>query len=87
MILEYIEGGELFNYLSLSDHFSEKASRTFLQQILKVLSYIHEKGYAHFDVKPENILLSKNFSIKLTDFGHSFKLGSDLDELDLNPKS
>jgi len=34
------------------------------------VSYLHDKGYAHRDIKLENILLDINFKIKLADFGY-----------------
>jgi 3-phosphoinositide dependent protein kinase-1 len=33
------------------------------------IEYLHKKGYAHLDIKPENIVIDKNFDLKIADFG------------------
>lgn len=52
IVLEYAEGGELFDYIAETGRFSEKVSRTYLHQLLNGLNYMHNKGYAHRDIKP-----------------------------------
>jgi len=37
--------------------------------MLNSLKYVHDAGYAHRDIKPDNILLDKDFNIKIADFG------------------
>jgi serine/threonine protein kinase len=71
IILEYVSGGELFDFIADTGKFSEKVSRTYFHQMMGALHYMHTKGYAHRDIKPENILLSKDFILKLADFGFS----------------
>jgi len=69
LVLEYAENGEIYDYISETGAFSEPVCRYFMNQILLALKHCHEQGYTHRDIKPENIFLSKDFNIKLADFG------------------
>ena len=72
IIMEYCEGGELFDYIVERDRLDEYESSIFFYQLINALDYIHSKGVAHRDLKPENLLLSqKKKSIKIIDFGLS----------------
>ncbi|KAJ7311305.1 hypothetical protein JRQ81_006921 [Phrynocephalus forsythii] len=73
LILELVSGGELFDFLAQKESLSEEEATQFIKQILDGVHYLHARKIAHFDLKPENImLLDKNISIphiKLIDFG------------------
>ncbi len=71
IIMEYCEGGELFNYIVEKQRLSENESAYFYYQIIQGVEYIHSQGIAHRDLKPENLLLDKNKKIKIIDFGLS----------------
>ena len=73
MIMEYAEGGELFNYILEKKHLSEDESRKIFQQIIDAIYYLHQIGVCHRDLKLENILFSskKKDTIKIIDFGLS----------------
>ena len=72
IIMEYCEGGELFDYIVERDRLDEYESSIFFYQLINALDYIHSKGVAHRELKPENLLLSqKKKSIKIIDFGLS----------------
>ena len=71
IIMEYCEGGELFNYIVKKGRLSEKEASFFFYQIINGIEYIFSKGIAHRDLKPENLLLNKNKIIKIIDFGLS----------------
>lgn len=83
LILELVSGGELFDFLAEKESLSEEEATQFLKQILDGVQYLHSKRIAHFDLKPENImLLDKNVPnprIKLIDFGiaHQIKAGNE----------
>ena len=58
--------------------FSESECKHFFKQMLKGLDYIHSSGFSHRDLKPENICLSRDFDIKIVDFGMAKKLEGDV---------
>ena len=74
IILEYVGGGELFDFIAETGKFSEKVTRTYFHQMMNGLYHMHSKGYAHRDIKPENILIGRDFVLKLADFGFSCML-------------
>ncbi|KAF5905573.1 death-associated protein kinase 1-like, partial [Clarias magur] len=78
LILELVAGGELFDFLAEKESLSEEEATEFLKQILDGVNYLHSKHIAHFDLKPENIMLLKRNvphpRIKLIDFGLAHKI-------------
>ncbi|XP_053559111.1 death-associated protein kinase 3-like [Bombina bombina] len=78
LILELVSGGELFDFLAQKESLSEEEATMFLKQILDGVHYLHNKSIAHFDLKPENIMLldqsTPNPRIKLIDFGIAHKI-------------
>uniref|UniRef100_A0A3B5AYS9 Death-associated protein kinase 3-like n=1 Tax=Stegastes partitus TaxID=144197 RepID=A0A3B5AYS9_9TELE len=78
LILELVSGGELFDFLAQKESLSEEEATQFIKQILEGVNYLHSRKIAHFDLKPENImLLDKNVPlprIKLIDFGLAHKI-------------
>lgn len=69
IVLELAEGGELFDFVCNSGHFSELVARTYFHQMMDALKYMHSAGICHRDLKPENIMLDHNFCMKIADFG------------------
>jgi len=67
-ILEFAPNGEILDYLHLKP-FSLQAAIHYAGELLNALEFMHGKGIIHRDVKPENILLSKDYHLKLSDFG------------------
>ena len=78
LVLEYMNGGELFFHLAKELVFSEIKARFYICEILIALNYLHSNGIIYRDLKPENILLDNEGHIRLTDFGLS-KSGIDVD--------
>ncbi|KAB5528560.1 hypothetical protein PHYPO_G00141630 [Pangasianodon hypophthalmus] len=78
LILELVAGGELFDFLAEKESLSEEEATEFLKQILDGVNYLHSKHIAHFDLKPENIMLLNRSvphpRIKLIDFGLAHKI-------------
>jgi serine/threonine protein kinase len=70
LILEYVEGGELFDYLVSKGSLEPAEALHFFQQIIRGLDYCHSHVICHRDLKPENLLFVENEkSIKIGDFG------------------
>uniref|UniRef100_A0A8C2IUL1 Death associated protein kinase 2 n=1 Tax=Cyprinus carpio TaxID=7962 RepID=A0A8C2IUL1_CYPCA len=78
LILELVSGGELFDFLAQKESLSEEEATEFIKQILSGVQYLHSKKIAHFDLKPENIMLLDNNiqrpRIKLIDFGLAHRI-------------
>jgi len=71
VILEYVSGGELFDYIVQHGKLQENEARRFFQQIVSGVGYLHQQRVIHRDLKPENLLLDENNNIRIADFGLS----------------
>uniref|UniRef100_A0AC34QEW6 Protein kinase domain-containing protein n=1 Tax=Panagrolaimus sp. JU765 TaxID=591449 RepID=A0AC34QEW6_9BILA len=69
MVLEFLAGGELFSYLRMSKSFPSGMVKFYAAEIVLALSYLHSLNIAYRDLKPENLLLTHDGHIKMTDFG------------------
>jgi protein-serine/threonine kinase len=69
LIMEFMQGGELYFHLRRDLKFSENRTRLYLCEILLALEHLHEHNIIYRDLKPENILLDIDGHIKLADFG------------------
>ncbi|KAG6501807.1 hypothetical protein ZIOFF_041691 [Zingiber officinale] len=67
--LEYVSGGSIHKLLQDYGQFGEPAIRSYTQQILSGLAYLHAKNTVHRDIKGANILVDPNGRVKLADFG------------------
>ena len=74
IVMEYCNGGELFDYIVSKQHLTERQACRFFQEIINCLEYLHSLNIVHRDIKPENLLLYKiknETNLKLIDFGIS----------------
>ncbi len=69
VVLEYAEGGSLADSMDASGHVSPKRAASILRGVLSGLEALHEAGIVHGDVKAANVLLVRDASVKLADFG------------------
>eukprot|EP00727_Mastigamoeba_balamuthi_P004402 m51a1_g13960 putative myosin light chain (392) ;mRNA; f:952637-954663 len=72
IVMELIEGGELFDRIATRGRFMEKDAGFLFRQMLLAVQYMHQQNIAHRDLKPENVLLqytSRGTEIKISDFG------------------
>jgi len=68
-ILDYVNGGELFYHLQREKRFTEDRVRYYAAEIVLALEYLHSSGVVYRDLKPENLLLTDEGHICMTDFG------------------
>uniref|UniRef100_A0A914HFR9 Acyl carrier protein n=1 Tax=Globodera rostochiensis TaxID=31243 RepID=A0A914HFR9_GLORO len=71
MIMEYVSGGELFDYIVKHGRLKTGEARRFFQQIISGVDYCHRHMVVHRDLKPENLLLDERNNVKIADFGLS----------------
>ena len=69
IIMEYINGGNLFSFVKKRRKLSEKISKFLFRQIILGINHIHSQNIVHRDIKLENILIDINNTIKICDFG------------------
>ena len=69
IVMEYIDGITLKQYITHQGHLRWKDSVHFVTQILRALSHAHERGVIHRDIKSQNIMLLRDGTIKVMDFG------------------
>lgn len=72
LVIEYMEGGELFDIIADQGHLSEQRASQIIREIIKGVDYLHGVGVVHCDIKPENILCKSQtwpLQVKLCDFG------------------
>ena len=69
IVLEFVEGMTLKQYLEIHGKLSPRAAVHIAGRVLTALECAHEGNYVHRDVKPQNVLISVDRTIKLTDFG------------------
>ncbi|CAE6512480.1 unnamed protein product [Rhizoctonia solani] len=71
MVTEYVDGGQMLDYIISHGRLRERAARKFARQIGSALEYCHKNNVVHRDLKIENILISHTGNIKIIDFGLS----------------
>ncbi|XP_066529903.1 death-associated protein kinase 2 [Hoplias malabaricus] len=92
LIIELIKGGELFDFIAEKESLTETEAIEFMKQILEGVRFMHSRNVGHFDLKPENIMLSdkkaSNPDIKIIDFGmaHCFIQGEEYKSMGGTPQ-
>ncbi|CAG9091094.1 unnamed protein product [Plutella xylostella] len=69
IFLRFAEKGDLLDFLAANGAIPENQSRLWMRQIMSALNYMHAMNVAHRDLKCENILITVNFNVLITDFG------------------
>lgn len=76
IVMEFIEGEDLKTFLRRTGPLDEGRVREIGAQVCEVLDYAHSNGIVHRDIKPQNILISLDGRVKVTDFGIARALAS-----------
>ena len=76
IIMEYINGGNLFSYVKKRKRINEKLAKSIFKQIILGIKHLQSRLIVHRDIKLENILIDKDNNIKLCDFGIGIILDS-----------
>ncbi|CAG9857604.1 unnamed protein product [Phyllotreta striolata] len=71
LVMEYMIGGDVKSLLSVCGFFDEPMACFYIAEVCLALRYLHKHNIVHRDIKPDNMLLSKEGHLKLTDFGLS----------------
>lgn len=80
LVLELVEGLELFDKIVDRGNYSEKDAANIVRQILEAVKYLHDEGIVHRDLKPENLLSAgegENEVVKVADFGFAKNFGEE----------
>ena len=80
IVMELIEGITLKQYMKSKGILNIKESVHFVTQIAKALSHAHSKGIVHRDIKPQNIMICMDGSVKVADFGIAYLETMQVDE-------
>ena len=68
-VMAYIPGGDMMSLLIKKGIFEEPLARFYIAELVLAIESVHDMGFIHRDIKPDNILIDKDGHIKLTDFG------------------
>ncbi|KAG9290882.1 hypothetical protein G9A89_011032 [Geosiphon pyriformis] len=71
LVMEYLIGGDVSSLLQVFGVFNEEMARMYTAEVILALEYLHNNGITHRDLKPDNMLITAEGHIKLTDFGLS----------------
>ncbi|GIQ82033.1 hypothetical protein KIPB_003105, partial [Kipferlia bialata] len=71
LAMEFVEGGELYDFIVKNTRVDDRQACSIFHQLVNGLDYCHARHVVHRDLKPENLLLMKDGTLKLADFGLS----------------
>ncbi|XP_072318245.1 serine/threonine-protein kinase MRCK beta isoform X2 [Eucyclogobius newberryi] len=78
LVMDYYVGGDLLTLLSkFEDRLPEEMAKFYVAEMVLAVHSIHQQGYVHRDIKPDNVLLDVNGHIRLADFGSCLRMLKD----------
>ncbi|XP_022604486.1 serine/threonine-protein kinase greatwall [Seriola dumerili] len=84
LVMEYLIGGDVKSLLHIYGYFDQDMAVKYISEVALALDYLHRHGIIHRDLKPDNMLITNEGHIKLTDFGLSkVKLDRELSLMDI----
>ncbi|XP_036698840.1 serine/threonine-protein kinase greatwall isoform X1 [Balaenoptera musculus] len=84
LVMEYLIGGDVKSLLHIYGYFDEEMAVKYISEVALALDYLHRHEIIHRDLKPDNMLISNEGHIKLTDFGLSkVTLNRDINMMDI----
>ena len=88
-VIDYYSRQILFYYIryihDLEEGFSEKHAKLIFKKIVEAIKYCHDKNICHLDIKPNNIMIDKDYNINILDFGYSAEIRDENKEVAAKP--
>lgn len=81
LVMEFLQGGDLMGLLIKDGYITEDSTRFIIAETLMAIHNVHLAGFIHRDIKPDNLLITRDGHIRLTDYGLSTKLNRYSDPL------
>ena len=76
LLMEYAPNGDFFDFVRKNqEYIEEKLARTYFRQLIEGVEYLHINGVWHLDLKLENLLIGKDYQLKISDFDLSYLIG------------
>lgn len=69
IVMEFVQGGDFFAYMEKKDKLSMVETRFYMAELISAINAIHQCGFIHRDLKPDNLVLTAQGHLKLLDFG------------------
>merc|ERR550539_1295374 len=82
--MEYCPGGDLMTILMREDILSEPHTRFYMSELAMAIQCVHDLGFAHRDLKPDNVLIDREGHVQLSDFGLAKPIRTAKDDLVTN---
>lgn len=76
-LLEFVNGGEFYELLSLHTYFSDAFAQFYASNVVLAFEHMHAQGIVYRDLKPENLMLATNGYVKVIDLGFAKKIGTE----------
>ena len=76
IIMELATEGDLYDHFKILGPVSEETARTYFEHLISAIECIHNAGFAHMDLRLENLLLTEDLSLKIADFSYTAAFSS-----------